>query len=417
MSAGAKRRVVITGIGLLTGAGNDPKTVWRSLAAGSCRGTRPIDRFEVGNLPTRIAAQVREFDPERLFGARQCQDMDRVTQMALYAAQEAMGDAGLRGWIDRYRLAVTFGTGMGGIGTIWRAAELAVSSATRRLPPLTIPVAMHNASAHQIARHIGAHGPNLTCSTACSSGSVALGAALRMVQRGEADAALVCGADAPIVPLPFRAWCALRAMSTWNEPPETAFRPFDMTRNGFVLGEGAGAVVCEEIESARERGARIYGEVLGFGSTCDAGALTAPSAEHQAEAIRVALDDAAIRPRDLGFVIAHATATRLNDLTEAEALRRALGVAAEFVPVAAYKPIFGHTMGACGVVEFIAGLMSVNRGWLNPTPNLTSPDPDCALRHVDACGMPPPGSVFISHAFGFGGNNAVLAARGGAGAP
>ena len=406
------RRVAVTGIGLITCAGCHPDAVWQSLLSGECRGIRRISRFEVDHLATQIAGTVDEFDPVQHFGRRASQDMDRVTQLSLYAADRAFSDSGLhQHTIDPYAFGVTFGTGFGGIDTTEREYEYAVRNPRAQLSPMVIPTAMHGATTFQIARRFGAKGANQTISTACSSSSAALGAAFRLIQHAEADVVIACGGDAPVVANVFRGWCALRAMSTRNTHPETAFSPFDVDRDGFVMGEGAGALVCERLDHAVERGAHVYGEVVGLGNTCDAYKLTIPVAAHQAEAMRRAIRDSGIEPRDVGFIIAHATATKLNDITESTAVQEVFGPAAEDIVVSACKPYFGHTIGACGALEFIVGLLALKHRRLHAIPNLSHVDPNCSLRFSTGEGVAVTGDAFMVSSFGFGGSNVVLIGR------
>jgi 3-oxoacyl-[acyl-carrier-protein] synthase II len=406
------RRVVVTGLGLISAVGKDPDTVWGELRAGRCSGTRPCDRFDVSDLPTRIAATVRDFDADQVFGRRDSQDMDRVAHLSLYAACRAVEDAGLgASAAEPFASGVVFGTGIGGIGSTARTVEMAAAGQQRRILPSFIPMAMHNATAFHLARRFGFRGPNYTVSTACSSASLAIGTAFRMIQRGEANVILAGGGDAPVIASVFRAWCAMRVMSMRGGSPETTFRPFDRERDGFVLGEGAAIVVCEDAEHALERNARIYGELLGFANTCDAVKLTAPNAAVQAEAVRRALDDSGLDPDGIGFVVGHGTATRLNDMTEARVLREVFGPALNGVRVTSCKPYFGHTMGASGALEFVVGLLALERGEVPPIANLNETDPECDIPLVSGSAARWARPAFLAQSFGFGGNNVALVAR------
>lgn len=401
--------MAITGFGLVTCGGRLTADVWSYVEQGRCSGTRPIDRFQVERYPTRVAALVNGFDAAACFDDRTTQEADRSAHLALHAVDSAMSAAKLpAGDVDPNLIGVTVGTAFGSIDTFVREARFAFENPGVRLSPFVVPRLMTSSTAFHIAKRIGAHGPNQTFSTACSSGSLAIGAAARVIERGDADIMIACGTDAPVVEPVFRAWIALKVMTTRNDDPERAFKPFDADRDGFVMGEGAAALVCEELHHARKRGATIYGEIAGFGSTCDAMKLTTPSAAHQASAMRGAMRDAGVTPADLAFVGAHGTATRLNDVTETAAIREVLGPDAEHVPVTCSKPLFGHTMGASGAIEFIVGLLAMQHGRVPAVPNLSRRDPACALPFVGAETVTRRAHHFMMNSFGFGGNNVVL---------
>jgi 3-oxoacyl-[acyl-carrier-protein] synthase II len=402
----SRKRVVITGIGLVTAIGQDKETFWENVVRG-VSGVRPISHFDVSKCRTRVAATIGDFRPEKYFDELQIERLDRGTQYAAAAAIEAMADARfVPAESGRSALGVVLGIGYAGAHTL--SKEYGNFYLGRRLLPLAIPMAMANAPAFEIAHRFCFEGVNLTLSTACSSSANAIGLAANLIRSGQLKATITGGVDALVEPCLFHGWCLLRVMSTKNDPPQAACKPFSKNRDGLVLGEGAGMLVCEELEHALERGAQIYGEIVGFGSNCDAAHLTFPKADGEAAAMCLALADAGIEPEEIDYINAHGTATLLNDQTETLALKQALDAHAYKIPVNSSKPLIGHTMGASGALELIVGLLSMQTGVVHRTMNYDEPDELCDLDYV----VDGPRSVgintFMSNSFGFGGNNAVL---------
>jgi 3-oxoacyl-[acyl-carrier-protein] synthase II len=402
-------RVAVTGLGLVTPAGCDGSDFLESVNSGRS-GIRLLDCPELAGCRTRIAATVPDFDPGVWLSEKESSRLDRATQMAVVAAAQALQDAGLwteKGVPEPERFGVALGTGAGCVKALERSHEAYFSA--RRTDVFAIPRAMSHAPAANVSIRYGLEGFNVTVSTACSSGALAIGLAFREIRAGGATRMLAGGAEAPLTPAQIETWAAVRALSKANDEPEKAMKPFSRNRDGFVLGEGAALVVLEELESALLRGARIYGELVGFGSSSDAFHITAPSAEGEAAAIRAALRDASLVPEQIDYINAHGTATALNDKTETQAIQRVFG--ARRVPVSSIKPVTGHMLAASGAAELAASVLAARDGCIPPTLNYEEPDPECDLDHV--VGRPRQASLehVLSSSFGFGGNNAVLAAR------
>lgn len=398
------RRVAITGIGLLSALGRGTATHLDAVRR-SASGVRTIRRFDASAMLCRIAAEI----PDDLV-ADLPKQFDRTTGYALLAADEAAAASRLLP-MDGHRLATIIGTGLGGAETLDNAYVRLYDRKQTRLPPMSIPLIMYNAPTSAIAAKMGARGPAYAIVSACASSAHAIGQAAHWIRLGLADAALAGGSDAPLTLGIVRGWEALRVLAIDNEEPARACRPFSADRKGLVLGEGAAVFVLEEMERARARGAEVLGEIAGFGMTSDAGHLTDPSADGEARAIRMALEDGGFAPDEIGYVNAHGTATQANDVTEARALREVFGTALERIPVSSTKSMHGHTMGASGAIETALSLVALNEGWIPPTLNLERPDPECALDHVALEARRGEVDAFISSSFAFGGLNAVLAVR------
>ncbi|HKV41854.1 MAG TPA: beta-ketoacyl-ACP synthase II [Blastocatellia bacterium] len=409
------RRVAITGIGLITPLGLEREAIWSALTEGRS-GISRIEDFDTSRLRTTIAGVCREFRPERFLDEREMTRLDRVSQFAIAATEMAVEDSGLtNGQLDSYDAAVILGTGFGGQRSIEEFCSGFFSNGQGRRSAIAIPKSMYNASSSNIAIRFKARGPNLTVSTACSSGANAIGQAFQLIRYGHSERAIAGGADAPITPVVMDAWKEMRVLSTKNEQPERACKPFSANRDGFVLAEGAGIVILEDLETAVARGANIYAEITGYGSTADASHITFPDPEGEAYAIGRALKDACSEPDEIGYINAHGTATKLNDASETEAIKRVFGERARNLPVSSIKSMIGHAMGAAGAVEFIVAVLAVRHGVIPPTINYEEPDPLCDLDYVTEgareFGSSNGSRMAISNSFGFGGNNAVLVAR------
>lgn len=406
-----ERRVVITGMGTLTPIGIGLRPFWEALVAGKS-GVGQITLFDASGLDTRIAAEVKGFDPSEYMEKKEVRRMDRYAQMAVAAAAMAIQDAKLDlDSIDRERIGCWIGSGVGGIQTLEGQARTLVERGPSRISPFFVPMMIANMASGQVSIMFGLKGPNACTVTACASGAHSIGDAFRIVQRGDADIMVAGGAEAGVSLLAMAGFCAARALSRRNDEPERASRPFDAERDGFVMGEGAGILVLESLESALSRGAHIYAELVGYGATADAYHITAPAPEGAgaAKAIRLALEDGGIEPHEVDYINAHGTSTELNDYYETLAIKAALGEAAEKVAVSSTKSMTGHLLGAAGGVEAIASVMAIHEGIIPPTINYENPDPRCDLDYVPNEARHQPVRVALSNSFGFGGHNAVLA--------
>ena len=409
------RRVAITGIGIIAPTGVGREVFWSALTEGRS-GISRIEVFDTSNLKTNIAGVCRDFRPEEFFDEREMSRLDRVSQMAIAATQMATREAGLtNGQLDSYDVGVILGTGFGGQGSIEEFCGAFFSNGKGRRSAIAIPKSMYNASSSNIAIRFKTRGPNITITTACSSGANAIGHAFHMIRYGHAERMIAGGADAPVTPVVMEAWKEMRVLSTKNDPPERACKPFSANRDGFVLAEGAGIVVLEALELAVERGAHIYAEVLGYGSTADAAHITFPDPEGEAHAILRALKDAGVAPQEIDHINAHGTATKLNDASETEAIKRVFGNRAYEIPINSIKSMLGHSMGAAGAIEFIGTILAIDNKVIPPTINYEETDPQCDLDYVTegarAAGGNAPLRTALSNSFGFGGNNAVLVVR------
>jgi 3-oxoacyl-[acyl-carrier-protein] synthase II len=399
-------RVAVTGLGVKTPAGNDADTFWSTIASGRSTAAT-IERFDPSPLPVRIACEVRDFDSATYLGPKESRRNDRVTQFGFAAAADALADAG-DVHADPARSAVVIGTGIGGLITLEEQCGIYLGKGAGRVSPFLVPMMMANATAGTIAMQFGWTGPNLCIATACAASANAIGEAARLVRDGTADIVMTGGTEAAITPTSMSAFARMTALSNRNDDPEHASRPFDAARDGFVMGEGAAALVLEAWDRAVARGARIYGEIVGYGRNADAYHITAPSpgGEGAAACMQLALDDAGLSPADVVHVNAHGTSTPLNDAAEAEAIRKVFGEDAP--PVTSTKGVTGHLIGAAGATEAIACLLALRERVLPPTANLEQLGDDIALDVV--AGAPrsfEPGPI-VSNSFGFGGHNATL---------
>ena len=409
-------RVVVTGVGLVTPVGNDVETTWRALLAG-VSGAGPITQFEVTEaFDVRFACEVKGFEPERYLDRKEVKRTDRFAQFALAVAQEALERAGLLDRLDRLdrdRVGVVIGSGIGGIATFEEQARIMLERGPQRISPFFVPMFIADIAAGLVSMRYGFRGPNYCTVSACASSAHAVGDAFRIVQRGEADVMVAGGAEATITPLTMAGFAAMKALSRRNDSPETASRPFDATRDGFVLGEGAGALVLESLEHALRRDAPILGEIVGFGQTADAYHLTAPAPEGAGAqlAMRAALADAGLEPRDIAYINAHGTSTPANDVNETLAVKAVFGPHAYELVMGSTKSMTGHLLGAAGAVEAIITLLVCAHGEIPPTINFTTPDPDCDLNYAHHGPIRREVDAALTNSFGFGGHNVCLAVR------
>ncbi|MEA3369362.1 MAG: beta-ketoacyl-ACP synthase II, partial [Candidatus Ratteibacteria bacterium] len=379
-----KRRVVITGIGVITPLGNEKEKFWENLTAGKS-GTDYITHFDTKDFPSKIGAEVRDFNPLDFISPKEAKRMDKFIQFAVAGAKLAAADANLDlDKIDRNRAGVLVGSGIGGIETIEREHRTLISKGPSRISPFLIPMLIVNMAPGQISMKLGLRGPNSCVATACSSGSHAVGDAFKIIQRGDAEIMLGGGTETALTPLGFGGFCSMRALSTRNDQPEKASRPFDKLRDGFIMGEGAGIVILESLEHAQKRGARIYSEICGYGLTGDAYHITAPApgGEGAVRCIRMALQDAGLSLEDVDYINAHGTSTPLNDKYETMAIKTVFGKGASKIAVSSTKSMTGHLLGAAGGVEAAICALILERNIIPPTINYEYPDPDCDLDYV-----------------------------------
>lgn len=404
------RRVVVTGIGLICGAGNTKEEVWSDVLAGRSR-VGAITRFDISSFPVRIASEVKGFDPLKFIAKKEVKKMDLFIHYAIAASQEAMDDSGLPITEDNAtRVGSYIGSGIGGFGVIEREHEKFLKGGPGKISPFFIPAAIVNLAAGQVSIRFGARGPNSATCTACSTGAHAVGDSFKIIQRGDADAMICGGAEAAITPMGVGGFAAMRALSTRNEEPERASRPFDADRDGFVIGEGAGILILEELEHARARGAKIYAEMIGYGMSADAFHITQPSEDGDG-AVRVmmnAITDAGIEPHEVDYINAHGTSTHYNDKLETMAIKRVFGDSAYSIPVSSTKSMMGHLLGAAGGVEAGVIAMVLHDQIVPPTANYEKPDPDCDLDYVPNSARRTQVKYALSNSFGFGGTNAAL---------
>lgn len=408
-----KRRVVITGMGTLTPIGNELDTFWENVKAGKS-GIGPITLFDASDLTSQIAAEVKGFEPADYMDRKEARRMDRFAQMAVAAASMAIEDAALNlDQIDRDRAGVIIGSGIGGIQTLEDQATVLVKRGASRVSPFFVPMLIPDMASGQVSIMFGLRGHNSCSVTACASGTHSIGDAFRVIQRGDADIMVAGGSEAGVAKLSMAGFCSLKALSTRNVEPERASRPFDADRDGFVLGEGAGILVLEELESAKRRGARIYAELVGYGATADAHHITAPAPEGAgaARAMKEALADAGITPEAVDYINAHGTSTEYNDYFETLAIKSVFGKAANELAVSSTKSMTGHLLGAAGGVEAVISAMAIRDGIIPPTINYETPDPRCDLDYVPNEARSASVETVVSNSFGFGGHNAVLVFR------
>jgi 3-oxoacyl-[acyl-carrier-protein] synthase II len=397
-------------MGILCPTGNSVEEAWRNTAAGKT-GIAPIQRFDTSKLDNHFGGEVKNFDPEAVLGRREARRTDRVTQMAIVAAQQAMEDSGLQVTPEnRYEVACLVGTGIGGIETVYDSITGFLARGTNGVSPLMMPMMLPDAPSGKISMQYGIRGPNFSISTACATGNNCLGEATEMIRAGRVKAAVAGSSEAGLMNIAVASFNNMTAISRRNDAPEKASRPFDVDRDGFVVAEGAGVLILEELEHARERGAKIYAEILGYGHTSDAYHVTAPleTGEGAAMAMELALRDARLKPEDLDYINAHGTSTPLNDKSETAAIKRALGETAYSIPISSTKSVTGHLMGAAGSTEAVFSVMAMCNNFVPPTVNLDNPDPECDLNYTPHVGAAKEINTVMSNSFGFGGHNAVL---------
>jgi len=408
-----KRRVVITGVGVVTPIGIGKETFWDSLKNGRS-GAGRLTHFDATDYTCQIDAEVKDFDPEKYIDKKTIRRMDRFTQYAYAAADMAIRDAGLdQAKLDLDRVGVIVGSGIGGLSTIEEEYTTLKERGARRVSPFLIPKLITNMAPGEIAIRWGYTGPNYAVSSACATSNHAIGDALRTLRYGDADVIVAGGTEAAITPLGFAGFCSARALSTRNDAPEKASRPFDKDRDGFVMGEGAGIVVLETLEHAQARGAKIYAELAGYGATDDAYHITSPdpAGTSAAKAMQRALADAEIKPEQIQYVNAHGTSTSLNDKTETKALKIVFGDHAKKLAISSTKSMTGHLLGAAGVVELVATVLCMQNKMVHPTINYETPDPECDLDYVPNKARSMEIQYALSNSLGFGGHNAVLVVK------
>lgn len=398
--------IVVTGMGIVSPIGTGVEQFWKNAVDG-VNGIANIQSFDAAKQRSRIAGEISDFDPATFLTAKQIEQTDRFTQFALHAANQAMTETGsLEGYEPR-RLAVCLGSGMGGFSTFEYSAARKLQS--KSIPPFSVPRIMANSAGAWIATQYGLKGVNLTCSTACSSGANAIGMALDLLRSGKADAVVTGGAEACVLPLTMSGFEALFALSTgFNADPAHASRPFAKGRDGFVMGEGAGILILEREEAARQRGAKIYAELAGYGCACDATHIVAPDMDGQVAAMQAALDDAGLTPDKIDYINAHATSTPIGDVIETKAIKRLFGERAPEIPISATKSMIGHSIGASAAIGSIAAIMTLQTGAIHPTINLLEADPECDLDYTPNTAAQKNVRTALCNAFGFGGNNASL---------
>jgi 3-oxoacyl-[acyl-carrier-protein] synthase II len=407
------RRVVVTGIGAVSPLGLDVPSTWAGLVAG-CSGAGPITRFDSTEFVTKIACEVKNFDPTNYLDRKEARRMDRYTHFAVAATREALVDAGITITEENADdMGVIIGTGVGGIESLSQQFGVLHERGPSRISPFLTTMMANNISAGHVSIACGMRGPNFSTCSACASGGHAVGEAFEFIRRGRVSMMAAGGAEAPIVPIGVASFDAMRALSTRNDDPTRASRPFDLNRDGFVIGEGAGMLILEDLEHARARGARIYGEIMGYGATADASHVTAPAEGGMGavRSMRMALNDAGLGPTDIDYINAHGTSTQMNDRAETQAIKTAFGEWAYQVPISSTKSMTGHLLGAAGAVEAIVCLLSIRDGVIAPTINLEVPDPSCDLDYVPRIARKSVVRAALSNSLGFGGHNATLVVR------
>ena len=403
-------RAVVTGIGVISPIGNSIAEVWENMLAGKS-GVGPVTRFDTANYTTKIAGEVKNFDPASYIDKKELRRMDLAEQYALVASELAVRDSGLvLNDLDLNRCGVVIGSGIGGISTFEQQHSTLVTSGPGRVSPFFIPMMIIDMCAGLVSMRFGFKGANYATVSACASSAHAIADAFRVVQRGESDVMIAGGAEATITPTSMAGFCQARAMSTRNDEPEKASRPFDKGRDGFVMGEGSAIIIIESHEHAKKRGARIYGEILGAGMTADAYHMTAPHPEGEGagRAMTQAIRSAGLKAEQINYVNTHGTATDLGDIAETRAIKAVLGERAYKVPCNSTKSMSGHLLGAAGAIELVACLKSIETGWVHPTINLDDPDPDCDLDYVPNVKRKWDVQYAVSNSFGFGGHNVSL---------
>nr|WP_320051052.1 beta-ketoacyl-ACP synthase II [uncultured Desulfuromonas sp.] len=404
------RRVVVTGVGAVSSLGTGVDKNWSALTEGQS-GIDLITRFDASDLPAQIAGEVKDFDPNEFIDKKEVKKMDLFIQYSLAAADMAMKDSGLEITEENAeRVGVLVGSGLGGLPAIEKYHDVLNKSGYKRVSPFFIPMLIINLAPGQISIRYGAKGPNLSSVSACATGTHSIGDAYHMIKRGDADAMIAGGTESTITPLGVSGFCVMKALSTRNDDPKAASRPFDKDRDGFVMAEGAGIVILEEYESAVKRGAKIYGEVCGYGLTSDAYHLTAPAPEGEgaARCMKMAMNGAGVNPEDIDYINAHGTSTPFNDMFETMAIKSALGTHAKSVMVSSTKSMTGHGLGAAGALEAVYCLKALETGIVPPTINLQNPSDECDLDYVPNTARQADVKIAMSNSLGFGGTNATL---------
>ena len=405
------KRVVVTGVGAVTPIGNTPAEYWEGLLSGR-NGIGPISLFDASQHKCRIAGEVKGFDPQQYLDGKEIKRMDRFAQFAVAASMQALADAQFTiNELNAEQVGVIIGSGVGGIKVLEDQQTVYLTKGPDRCSPFMVPMMISNMAAGLAAIHTGAKGPNSCPVTACAAGSNAVGDAFRLIQRGFAQAMICGGAEAAVTPLSVAGFASARALSTRNDDPAHASRPFDRDRDGFVMGEGSGILLLEELEHAKSRGARIYAEIVGYGLTCDAYHMTspAPAGEGAARAMQLALKDANLNPDQISYVNAHGTSTAANDVNETAAIKTALGEAAYKIAISSTKSMTGHLLGGSGGIEAVATVLAIANDQIPPTINLDNPDPECDLDYVPHSSRAQKVEVALSNSFGFGGHNVTIA--------
>ncbi|HXD50043.1 MAG TPA: beta-ketoacyl-ACP synthase II [Gemmatimonadaceae bacterium] len=409
-----KRRVVVTGMGAITPVGNDVAATWRAITAG-VSGGGPITKFDASSFPVRFACEVKGFDPLTYLDRKEAKRADPFAQYAIAASVQAMADAGLEDSTryDPNRLGVIIGSGIGGLKTFEEQHDVYRERGESKISAFFIPMFISDIAAGLVSMRFNARGPNYATISACATSAHAIGDAYRTIQYGDADLIITGGSEATVTPMAIGGFANMKALSERNESPETASRPFDATRDGFVMGEGGGIVILEALEHAINRGARIYAEIVGYGATGDAYHLTAPAPEGEGaqRAMRRAMEDARLAPVDIDYINAHGTSTPANDLNETKAIKAVFGEYAKKVHVSSTKSMTGHMLGAAGAVEFIIGSLAVQDCVVPPTINYETPDPELDLDFTPNTAKHRPIRAVISNSFGFGGHNVTLAIK------
>lgn len=405
-----KKRVVITGLGCVTPVGNNKDEFWKNIKSGVC-GIDTVTRFDTTTFQTQIAGEVKDFNPENYISKKELKRLDRFTQYALVSAKMAVEDANLDlEVIDKDRMGVIIGTGIGGVETIEEQHKILLDKGNKRVSPFFVPMMIGNMASGQVSIYLGAKGPNTNVCTACASGTHSVGDAFKIIQRGDANIMVAGGSEAPITALAFSGFCNMKAMSTRNEDPKTASRPFDKDRDGFVMGEGAGILILEELEHALNRNARIYAEVVGYGLTADAYHMTTPAegGEGASRAMQMALNDGNVPLEEVDYINAHGTSTPYNDRLETLAIKDVFKDNAYNLSVSSTKSMTGHLLGAAGAVEAVICALSIDDDFVPPTINVQSLDEELDLDYVLDKGKTKPIRYAMSNSLGFGGHNASL---------
>ncbi len=407
-----KHRVVVTGMGVVTSLGSDLPTLWNNLLAGKS-GVSRIEAFDTSDYTTKIAAEIKDFDPSVYIDKKDLRKMDRFVQFGVAASKMAIEDAGLviGENADPDKVGVVVGSGIGGLGTWEDQHTILMNKGPRRVSPFFIPMMIANMASGQISMLTGAKGPNTAAVSACATGTHSIGDSFKMIQRGDADVMICGGAEATIRPIGMAGFCSMRAMSTRNDEPEKASRPFDVDRDGFVMGEGSGVMVLESLEHAKARGAKIYAEVIGYGMSGDAFDMVEPDPEGAARSMNKAIKDAGIEPSAIDYINAHGTSTPVGDKSETTAIKKVFGEHAYKLAVSSTKSMTGHLLGAAGGVEAVIVGLTLTNGEIPPTANLDNQDPELDLDYVPNKPRKADVKIALSNSFGFGGHNATIILR------